>query len=136
MRTIEGVSGALIVGGKVLVVRRSANDGFLPGYYELPGGKIELGESHETAITREFMEEVSLRVRPLHLYNKFSYQPGPNTKATDYEYLVELAEDENIASLQLSEEHDDYKWVSSIDLNALDPITPEKSHSLKIALAS
>lgn len=49
-------------GGSVLVSRRKEN-GLLGGLWEFPGGKIEAGESPETALVREFEEEVGIRVR-------------------------------------------------------------------------
>jgi 8-oxo-dGTP diphosphatase len=60
MNYIEGVSAALVHDGKVLIVRRSADDDFLAGYYEMPGGKIENDETHEQAIVREMQEELSM----------------------------------------------------------------------------
>jgi 8-oxo-dGTP diphosphatase len=134
MRIIEGVSGALIKDGKILIVRRSKDDDFLPGYYELPGGSIEPNETREQAVTRELQEELSLKVKTLKPYHEFSYQPGPNTKCTDYEYLVALADDENIKNLHLSPEHDDYKWIDIEELNKIKLITPEMLNSITLAL--
>jgi len=37
--------GALFNNEKLLVVKRSETKKFLPGYWELPGGKLEFGES-------------------------------------------------------------------------------------------
>lgn len=136
MKIIEGVSGALILNGKVLIVRRSLSDDFLPGYYELPGGKIEPGETKEDAVVRELQEELSLKVKIIKPYYQFSYQPGPNTKCFDYEYLVELAPGERIENLRLSSEHDDYKWIDLTTLDKISPLTPEKADSLKLALTA
>jgi len=135
MTFIQGVSGALIHNGKVLVVRRHKDDDFLAGYYELPGGKIDPGETHHQALEREFLEEVSLRVKAIKHYRDFTYQPGPNTSCVDYEYTVELAPGEKIENLKLSFEHDDYKWVDLPELEKLVPITDEKVTSIQLALA-
>ncbi len=47
--------------GKILVVQRSTTMP-LPGKWEFPGGKIELGESEEDCIIREIMEELNIEI--------------------------------------------------------------------------
>jgi 8-oxo-dGTP diphosphatase len=134
MREIEGVSGALIVDGKILIVRRSLNDDFLPGYYELPGGSLEPGETKGQALIREFHEELSLKIKILKKYHEYTYQPGPNTHCSDYGYIVALDKGENSENLKLSDEHDKYKWVGVEDLDLVSPISSEAAQSLKLAL--
>ena len=53
--------------GDVLIARRTNTD-HLAGYWEFPGGKIEVGETATMALARELAEEVGIRVersRPL-----------------------------------------------------------------------
>ncbi len=47
----------------VLIARRKA-DAVLGGYWELPGGKIEPGESPQQCLVREFEEELGVVVEP------------------------------------------------------------------------
>lgn len=136
MRVIQGVSAALVQDRKVLVVCRSKSDDFLAGYWELPGGKLEPGESHEQAVAGEMHEELSLKVKVIKNYHQFSYNPGPSTHCTDYQYLVKLANGEKIENLKLSFEHDSYKWVDREHLKELSPITPEAKNSVELALNS
>jgi 8-oxo-dGTP diphosphatase len=135
MNYIEGVSAAIVKDGKVLVVRRSVDDDFLAGYYEMPGGGIDKGENHEQAVKREIQEELSLNVKVLKPFHQFSYQPGPNTKCMDYQYLVILEDNEDIKNLKLSHEHDEYRWIGESELDNLSPLTPEAKESLKLAFA-
>src|SRR5690606_16565374 len=58
------VGGAVLHGGRLLAARRSAPPE-LAGGWELPGGKVEPGESPSRALVRELYEELGIEVRPL-----------------------------------------------------------------------
>ncbi|AXG55019.1 mutT-like protein [Streptomyces lincolnensis] len=53
------VGAALIEGGRVLAARRSA-PAELAGRWELPGGKVEPGETPDAALVRELREELGV----------------------------------------------------------------------------
>ncbi|WP_078713989.1 NUDIX domain-containing protein [Agreia bicolorata] len=55
------VSGAVVhSNGRVLLVRRSDDDEYLPGREELPSGGVDDGESIDEGRTRELQEEIGL----------------------------------------------------------------------------
>jgi 8-oxo-dGTP diphosphatase len=47
--------------GKILVAKRPDHDK-LAGYWEFPGGKVEVGETPEECLSRELMEEFGIHV--------------------------------------------------------------------------
>lgn len=53
------VGAALLDGGRLLAARRSAPPE-LAGRWELPGGKVEKGETPEAALVRELREELGV----------------------------------------------------------------------------
>lgn len=56
------VAAAVIIrGGRVLLTRR-LDDQHLPGLWEFPGGKVESGESPESALARECREEIGVDI--------------------------------------------------------------------------
>lgn len=70
-------AGIIIKGNKVLIAKRP-NDKHQGGLWEFPGGKIELGESAEQALSRELLEEINIHVQKTHFF-----------KQVDFDYLVE-----------------------------------------------
>ena len=59
-RPIAGVGAVILDGPCVLLVRRAHEP--LKGEWSLPGGAVELGETLETALAREVIEETGLEV--------------------------------------------------------------------------
>lgn len=59
---IEVATGVLVHDGQIYVQRRPET-GVWAGFWELPGGRIEAGESPEEAVVREFMEETGFAVQ-------------------------------------------------------------------------
>ena len=60
--TITVVAAIIRRNNKILITRRF-DDVHLPGYWEFPGGKVEPDESLPTALEREILEELGVRIR-------------------------------------------------------------------------
>jgi len=66
MKKIAFAQKAFIVhDNKLLLVRKSEDDPLHPGKWEVPGGRLEFGETLDDHIRREVMEEVGLEIEPL-----------------------------------------------------------------------
>ena len=108
-------SGAIFRDGKVLLVRRARSPG--AGFYSLPGGRVEFGESLHTALHREVSEETGLKIEILGLAGwreVLPVAPGGG------HYLIMSFAARWIANEPvLNEEHDDFKWLVPEELSAL-----------------
>lgn len=127
---VRVVAGAVIAEGKVLLARRRSTPAPSPsgqsssgqpssGQWELPGGKVEPGESDRQALQRELLEELAVhttvvgRIGPV-----IEVEPGVVLVC----YQAEMAADEPI----LLSDHDEYRWVGPDALDAFDLLAADR----------
>lgn len=72
MRHPVSVKGVLLVDGKALLLRNERDE------WELPGGRLEIGETPEQALAREFEEELSIRIEPRGLIDSYLFEVVPS----------------------------------------------------------
>jgi len=122
------VNRAIVLNSKkqILAIQRSAKDSWGPGKWELPGGKLEEGQDISNALEREVFEETSLVVMPISKISYYSSTILNQSTTTKKQYigllyieLVGIAKSQN-ENVKLSEEHDDYKWLSVDEMLVLD----------------
>jgi 8-oxo-dGTP diphosphatase len=99
------VSAVIFRDGKVLLVRRSRSPG--KGFYSLPGGRVEYGESLHAALSREVDEETGLKIEILGLAGWREVLPGSGSHYVIMSFAARWAGREPV----LNEEHDDFKWL-------------------------
>jgi 8-oxo-dGTP diphosphatase len=108
----------LVHEGKALIIRRSIKESFLPGYFELPGGKVNFGEHPEVALIREFKEETRLNITVKQPIRAFHYVTLANTLQTvEIVYIVTLAD--GLDDIVLTPAHDQFRWITNDRLNSL-----------------
>jgi 8-oxo-dGTP diphosphatase len=56
------VTAAIITDGKKVLIAQRKSTGRLPNKWEFPGGKVEAGETPESCLKREIMEEFGIEV--------------------------------------------------------------------------
>ena len=124
MRTFRIVAdGFILREGKVLLGKRATSEKFLPGHWELIGGKVEWGEEPQHALAREIREELHTTPMIGEQFHSFSYISGN----TDYLLLAFSAE---IPVSEVSSScHAELRWVSPNELEALQ-ITPQMRETL------
>ena len=65
------IKGVLIIDGKALLLKNERNE------WDLPGGRIELGETPENCLTREFQEEASVDVKIEEIIDSYIFEVIP-----------------------------------------------------------
>jgi 8-oxo-dGTP diphosphatase len=68
-RPVVGIGGVVIERGQTVLIRRGSEP--LLGHWSIPGGSLEIGESLQTGVARELLEETGLEVRVLDVIEVF-----------------------------------------------------------------
>jgi ADP-ribose pyrophosphatase YjhB (NUDIX family) len=102
------VSAAIFRDGKVLLVRRARSPG--KGFYSLPGGRVEFGESLHGALHREVDEETGLKVDILGLAGWREVLPSAGSGG--HYLIMSFAARWKANEPRLNEELDDFRWLA------------------------
>ena len=113
MKTIE-VSAAIIRDNASRIFATQRGYGDMQGGWEFPGGKIEAGETPETALKREILEELDTQIVVEQFITTIEYD-YPNFHLTMYCYLCRVAS----GNLTLKE-HKAARWLSANELDSVD----------------
>jgi 8-oxo-dGTP diphosphatase len=102
------VSGAIFRNDKVLLVRRARSPGH--GFYSLPGGRVEFGESLHTALHREVDEETGMKIDIVTLAGW--REVLPSAPGGGHYLIMSFAARWRALEPVLNDEHDDFKWLA------------------------
>jgi len=109
------VSAAIFREDRVLLVRRARSPG--KGFYSLPGGRVEFGESLHTALHREVDEETAIRIDIVGLAGWREVLPSPGGGV--HYLIMSFAARWKALQPVLNHEHDDFKWLRPDELGGL-----------------
>lgn len=99
--------------GEVLIMQRPQTSKYFPGYWELPGGKVDLGEHFIDGLIREIFEETGFHVEPEYVLGTSEYEV--KEKRTVYLFFkVNILS----GSFQISKEHTDFCWADKAKLKS------------------
>ena len=93
---------------KNLLLKRRPNDPHKPGAWDIPGGRLELGEDPFEGLKREVKEEINGEIeiiQPLSVHY-FIRDDGQKIRLTIF-WCNFLSNE-----IKLSEEHTEYKWIA------------------------
>ena len=110
------VSAAIFRDGRVLLVRRARSPG--KGFYSLPGGRVEFGESLHTALHREVDEETAITIDIVGLAGWREVLPSAGGGGGHY-MIMSFAARWKAREPVLNDEHDDFKWLKPEEMGEL-----------------
>lgn len=106
--TIKKISIGVVIktDDKYLVLKR-AKTMYLEGYYEIPTGNLEFGETIVECIYRVVNEKIGCVATSIDRYlGHFDYISSDGKKARQYNFLAQV---QDLKTIRLSEKHDDFK---------------------------
>jgi len=109
------VSAAIFRDDKILLVRRARPPA--KGFYSLPGGRVEFGESLHDALHREVEEETGLKIEVIGLAAWREVLPG--TAGGGHYLIMSFGARWKEGEPVLNDELDDFKWLAPDALGEL-----------------
>lgn len=112
---------------KFLLVQRSEEDDIFPGFWQNMGGKIEVGETVEKAISREMMEEVGLKLEstPIFLHSYSWKKDDSSPTKLGLIFLIDLKERIENYKINLCNELEQFGWYTLEEAESLKTIGPD-----------
>ena len=113
--SLEVVAAIIFFENKILVTQRKFHKNSDFSYkFEFPGGKVENNEDKITALRRELLEELNLKLTKFKHFASYNYNYGIDEIKLDF-FLS------NVKELKLTlKVHESYKLVSIKQLSQLD----------------
>ena len=114
-RFLAGI-GALIwdqESDRYLLLRRSMEKDFAAGAWECVTGRLDQGEGFEQAVHREVKEEIGAEVLPIFILGTTHFYRGETIPDNELVGVVYCCRMRRWTQVILSDEHDQYRWVTA-----------------------
>ena len=119
VKMIESSSSAILVNGKVLMLKRPSTARSFPGRWSLVAGKLEQGERPEETAVREIMEETQIKVsKPISKLEPMLIREN-NVIWKVHLFLFKL----DSATPVLNSENEEFKWVSPEEIHSPEAVS-------------
>jgi mutator protein MutT len=114
-RPLVGVGALVFKRNRVLLAQRGKEP--LQGWWSLPGGALEIGETLKEATRREVLEETGLEVEPEEVFEVFERITHDAAGAVEYHFvLVDYVCRVTGGTLMPGDDVDAVEWVQRKDL--------------------
>lgn len=117
MKQLDVVHAIIRSGNKFLLGKRSLTKQTGAGYWATIGGRIESGESLESGLIRECLEEIGITVKPIRIVAVIEEQ-----QAIHHWFEVTVISGEPFLAC---DENSELNWFTVKEMKAIYPVTAE-----------
>ena len=103
----NAVKALIVKDERLLLIKRRPNDVHKPGQWDIPGGRLEAGESPFLGLQRETNEEVGIEIEIVMPLDVHYFIRDDGQQITLMIFLCKPKSGE----IKLSEEHSEFKWI-------------------------
>ena len=114
IKVVAAVIKSLNDKGQTIILSTQRGYGEFKDSWEFPGGKLEPGETAETAILREIKEELDADIKVCQLFETVEYD-YPKFHLTMHCFICELVSEDMVLK-----EHEDARWLDRQQLESVD----------------
>ncbi|MDR7087804.1 8-oxo-dGTP pyrophosphatase MutT (NUDIX family) [Aeromicrobium panaciterrae] len=131
---------AVVTDGERILLTRISAVGYPTGWWGLPGGGVDHGESPNVAVRRELYEETGLKAlsaRLMDVHDIHIVEVGRGDMYEDYHgvhllYAVEIEPGTEPHVVELDGTTDDVRWVAFADVgSAVEPVLPVVTYAVE-----
>ncbi|MDD5177902.1 MAG: NUDIX domain-containing protein [Candidatus Nanoarchaeia archaeon] len=97
----------IVDGERLLIIKRSSEDIQTPEAWEIPGGRLHLGEDPKAGLKRETKEETGLDIEVLHPIDVKHFTRNDGQTITMLIFLCRALN----KNIKLSNEHSGFEWI-------------------------
>ncbi|WP_370677408.1 NUDIX domain-containing protein [Pleomorphomonas sp. PLEO] len=121
------VKAVIIDNDKCLLVKKEASQADKQfSLWEIPGGKVEIGEPLIEALCREVREELGIEVKVYQPLAAWDFIQSEDVQLIGITFLAEPLS----VDIKLSPEHTDYLWLGETDLDSVELHAPVRAEIL------
>jgi 8-oxo-dGTP diphosphatase len=91
------------------------DDDFLPGFWDIPGGSIDFGETLEQGLKREILEECGIEIEVVKKITENSYDEN-GVKVYETTFLARALS----TKIVLNHEHTEFRWLKYSNLSKVE----------------
>ncbi len=128
------VSAFIVNQNKILLLKRSDDESFLPGKWEVPGGGVDVGETIEQGVRREVKEEAGIDVAVKDLFGYFEFVDGKGRHTANLNFLCVMGADHGDDVDVTLGEMQEARWVESEDFDEVDFTSQNMADACRRAL--
>lgn len=102
--------------GKALILKR-ANTVYSQDFWNLPGGKVDYGETVEEALSKEILEETGLQISE---FSFFTYLDGLPEYNGGPHFITLIFTCKINGSIKLNDESSEYMWIGKEEIQNIE----------------